>query len=165
MAVGSNAGKGTGYFTNGMPVVTGVSLSAGSSIPVDTGLSRGQSPQSGAMIPGTLPIPSGQEAVTAFPTGGKANAVQLGYGVNNITVCATAANSVLLPYAYPGSLAFVRNGGAQSTTVFGKGTDTIDAVATATGNAQAAAKGKLYFGVSGNGDGTNAGAWVTLLGA
>lgn len=155
-----------GFWTPGYtPPLTGVSLSSASRIPVDTGLPRGQNPQSGAMIPGTQALPSGQEAITAHAGGGQASATQMGYGVNVVTVVATAADSVKLPPAFPGAFVFVRNAdAADSVTVFGFGTDTIDGVASATGNAQAAGKGKLYYGVTGDALGT-AGTWVTLLGA
>jgi len=154
-----------GYFTRGMKFVGGDSLSAASGIPVDAALPNGQSPQSAAIIPGTQCAPSTQIGLTALAGGGKAGATQLGYGVNELSTVATGADSALMPFAFPGALVFVRNDGANSATIFGKGTDTIDGVATGTGNAQAAAKGKLYLGISGNGDGANAGAWVTLLGA
>lgn len=152
-----------GYFTNGMVTPNGSQLSASSRVPVDTGIAGGETPQSGGIIPGTQIMFSA--ALTALAGGGKTGATQLGYGVNRLSVCATAANSALLPYAFPGALAFVKNDGAASATVYGKGTDTIDGIATATGNAQANAKGKLYFGTAGAGDGSDAGAWVSLLSA
>jgi hypothetical protein len=165
------------FHTSGFATTKGSQLNAGSSIsatntnptqarvPVDTGQASSVAPQQGGIIPGTQPLDSGQDALTALAGGGKAGATQLHYGVNRISVCATAANSCLMPYAFPGAMCYVRNDGAQSTTIFGRGTDTIDAVATGTGNAQAAAKGKLYFGTGGTGDGSDAGTWVSLLGA
>lgn len=164
MTIGTN-GQGTGYFTNGFSIIGGSVLSGASSVPVDTGYSGGANPQSGGIIPGTLPIPSGSEAVTAHAGGGKASASILDYGVTRVTVSATAANSVLLPYAYPGAVAFIANDGVASVQVFGKGTDTIDAIATGTGNALAAASRSWFIGVGGAGDGTDAGAWVSLKGA
>lgn len=160
-----DAGKG-GLFTTGASTVTGAVLSATSRIPVDPFLTGGVAPQGASIIPGTLPAPAAQIGLTALAGGAKAGATQLGYGINTVTVVATAADSALLPYAFPGAMCFVKNAdGADSMTVFGKGTDTIDGVATATGNAQAAGKGKLYYGTGGAGDGTDAGTWVTLLGA
>lgn len=152
---------GSGYFCNGMTVISGAYLGAGSKIPVDTGLSGGNSPQAAAIIPGTFPCPAAQLALTANVAKTKAAATQLGYGVNQLSVCATATNSSILPYAFPGAVAFLSNDGAASTTVFGKGTDTIDAVATATGNALAAAARCLYIGSAGSGDGTDAGNWYS----
>lgn len=154
-----------GYFTNGMATPTGAQLSANSRIPVDTGLTNGQSPQAGGMIPGTLPAPSAQLGLTAAADGLKADATQLGYGVNTVTTVAGAADSVLLPYAYPGAVVFVENAVATAMQVFGKGTDTVDAVATGTGVAQGASKRCWYVGISGSGDGSDAGAWVSLVGA
>lgn len=153
-----------GYFTNGMATPDGSSLSGSSRTPVDTGLSGGESPQAGGIIPGTLPLPSGNLNVTALAGGGKTNAVQLDYGVTRISVCATAANSVKLPYAYPGAVCFIANDGAAAAQVFGEGTDTIDAVATGTGVALTNATRSWFIGVTGNGDGTNAGTWVSLKG-
>lgn len=150
----------SGFFTLGFPTIkSGLSQSA--RVPVDTGAVN--TPQSGGLIPGSQVLSSA--AVTAHAGGGKASATALGYGVTEITVCATAANSVLLPYAFPGSVAIVSNDGATSTTVFGQGTDTIDGVATATGNAMAAAKRAIFYGIAGTGDGTDAGAWVSCAGA
>lgn len=154
-----------GYFTNGMATPTGSDLSANSRIPVDTGLPNGQSPQSGGIIPGTLPSPDAQLDLTAQADGTKANATALGYGVNTLTTVAGAADSVLLPYAYPGAVVFVANTVATAAQVFGKGTDTVDGVATATGVVQGASKRCWYVGVSGSGDGTDAGAWISLVGA
>lgn len=154
-----------GYFTNGMVSIDGGQMSGDSRIGVDTGLDGGESPQTGGIIPGTLPAPAAQLGLTAHAGGLKPSAKQLGYGVNTVTVSATAANSTLLPYAFKGAVVFVTNDGAQSSTVFGKGTDTIDGVATGTGNAMAAAKRAFFIGVSGSGDGSDAGAWISCAGA
>lgn len=153
-----------GYFTNGMATPSGSDLSASSRIPVDTGLPNGQSPQAGGIIPGTLPAPSVQLGLTAAADGLKADATQLGYGVNTLTTVAGAADSALLPYAYPGAVAFVANTVATAAQVFGKGTDTVDGVATGTGVAQGASKRCWYIGISGSGDGSDAGSWLSLVG-
>ena len=162
MTIGSGGGVGPGYFTRGAPVISGAYLSAASCVPVDTGLSGGGSPQMGCIIPGTVPAPSAQIGLTARVGGGKANATQLGYGLNTVTVVATAANSVLLPYAFPGSMVIVINKVATAMQVFGKGTDTVDGVATATGIDQAASARAIYWGESGSGDGTDAGNWNSV---
>lgn len=154
-----------GYYTNNLDIAEITDIASDQVAAVDTQNPGGSSPQ-------TLAVPLGlltQAAlvatdITALAGGGKAGATPLDYGVSVITVCATAANSALLPPAKEGAWCFVRNDGAASATVFGYGTDTIDGVATGTGNAQANGKGKLYFGVTGEGDGV-AGEWVTLLGA
>jgi len=154
-----------GYFTNGMATPTGAQLSANSRIPIDTGLPGGESPQSGGVIPGTLPAPAAQIGLTAAADGAKADATQLGYGVNTVTTVAGAADSVLAPYAYPGAVCVIDNDGASALQVFGKGTDTIDGVATGTGNALTNATRGILYGVSGSGDGSDAGAWFSLKGA
>ena len=151
-----------GYFTSGFPLATGAILSALSRIPVDTGLPNGANPQSGGMIPGTLPAPPAQLGLTALAAGTKADATPLGYGVNTITTVAGAADSVLLPPAFPGAVAVVINTVATAIQVFGSGTDTIDGVATGTGIDQAASARAIYFGVAGEGDNSDAGAWFSM---
>ncbi len=151
-----------GWLTNGAPTINGSQLSADSRIPVDTNLSGGQAPQSGGLIPGTLPAPSTQLGLTAAADGLKADATALGYGVNTITTVAGANDSVLLPYAYPGAVVVVVNTVATAIQVFGKGTDTIDGVATGTGIDQAASARAIYVATAGSGDGSDAGAWFSM---
>lgn len=102
----------------------------------------------------------GQDTVTAHSGGGKANAFPLKYGLNRITVAAAAADSVLMPFATPGAVVFIIQdaSSANSVTVFGQGTDTIDGVATATGNPMAAAKRAVFTCET-------AGAWQSFAGA
>lgn len=152
-----------GFFTLGVPTIPGSYLE-NARVPVDTGLSDGASPQSGALIPGTLPAPSTQIGLTALAGGGKTGATQLGYGVNTLATVATSANSVLLPYAFPGAVVFLSNGGAQTAQVFGKGTDTVDGIATGTGADTDAAERVWFIGVAGTGDGSDAGNWLSLAG-
>lgn len=156
-----------GYSTAGVTIATRAQVGPNELVIVDTQAPNGSSPQSIAVALGLIgsTMTVGGIAFTAFAGGGQASATQLGNGLNVVTVVATAADSVKLPAAVAGSVVFVKNAdGADSMTVFGFGTDTIDAVASATGNAQAAGKGKLYFATSGVGDGV-AGTWVSLLGA
>lgn len=155
-----------GYNATGMTLATALTLTSNACFPVDTENTGGVAPQSLALPLGLVSMFNKvAAAVTAHAGGGQASAYQLDYGFSNVTVVATAADSVKLPPCVAGSWCFLRNAdGADSMTVFGYGTDTIDSVASATGNAQAAGKGKLYFGVVGTGDGV-AGNWVTLLGA
>ncbi len=154
-----------GFFCNGLATIPGSYLSAASRTPVDTGLDGGATPQSGGMIPGTLPAPAAQLGLTALAAGTKADATQMGYGVNTVTTVAGAADSLLLPYAFPGALVIVVNAVATAIQVFGKGTDTVDGIATGAGIDQAASARAIYVGVDGVGDGTDAGAWYTLGGA
>jgi hypothetical protein len=162
MTIGSaNTG---GFYTLGVDTIPGSYLVNGR-VPVDTGIASGSSPQSGAIIPGTLPAPSTQIGLTAQADGTKANATQLGYGLNTVTTVAGAADSLLLPYAFPGACVVVVNTVATAAQVFGKGTDTIDGVATATGIDIAASTRNIFWGVTGEGDGTDAGSWLSFGGA
>lgn len=58
---------------------------------------------------------------------------------------ATAADSILLPPAYPGLMIRIANTGVASMQVFGSGTDTINSVATGTGVAQGNGTAAAYF--------------------
>lgn len=162
MAVGTG-----GFYTNNLTIATAAQLSNAELVAVDTQNPSGSSPQTLAVTLGLL-VQNNLNAntITAHAGGGQTAAYQLDYGVSNVTVVATAADSLKLPPAYPGKWCFLRNSDStDSMTVFGYGTDTIDGVASATGNAQAAGKGKLYFCVSGDGGVASAGVWVSLLGA
>lgn len=97
-------------------------------------------------------------AVTATAGGGKATAKALTAAINVVGTVATAADSVLLPAALPGLCLWVKNAGANSMQVFGQGTDTINAVATGTGVAQAAGLSAMYVCAE-------AGKWDRLLSA
>lgn len=156
-----------GYYTNNLTIATMAQLGESQLVPVDTQAPNGSAPQTLAVPIGLLGAQTnvGGIAVTARAGGGQTLATQLDYGISVVTVVATAADSVKLPPAVAGSWCFVRNAdAADSMTVFGGGTSTIDGVASATGNAQAAGKGKLYFCTSGSGSDV-AGTWVSLLGA
>lgn len=64
---------------------------------------------------------------------------------NFITVCATAADSVVLPAAAPvGAPVFVRNDGAKNAQVFAEAPGTINGVATGTGVPLTAATSATY---------------------
>lgn len=153
-----------GWLTNGATVLTTPNQLKTGLIEIDTGNANGASPQVAAVSPAVLGTITqalvAQIALVALAGGAKAGATPLAYGANNIATVTTAADSVLLPFAFPGALVFVRNAAANATQVFGAGTDTINGVATATGVSQAGTTGVWYVGISGNGDGTNAGAWV-----
>jgi len=74
-----------------------------------------------------------QTATTAHAGGGQTNATQLSATLNNVTVAATAADSVkLLPSAL-GLTQTVTNNGANAIQIFGTSPDTINGVATGTG--------------------------------
>lgn len=82
---------------------------------------------------GTFVVGSTATGIAAHAGGTKAAATALTKQFNNITTCATADDSVLLPAALAGRTVYVFNAGAAAARVFGAGTDTIDGVATATG--------------------------------
>lgn len=158
-----------GYSTNGILIATRAQVGPDQLVSVDTQSPNGSNPQTLAvalgLIGGTMEVSAASIAITALAGGGQANATQLFEGINVVTVVATATDSVKLPAATAGAVVFVKNAdAADSMTVFGFGTDTIDGVASATGNPQAAGKGKLYYATTGIGDGV-AGTWVSLLGA
>lgn len=83
--------------------------------------------------------------ITAFATGGKANATPLTNAINEVTVVGTAADSVLLPLAAAGAVVYVANLAANSLNIFAQGTDTINAVATGTATALATTKNASFF--------------------
>lgn len=86
-------------------------------------------------------------ALTAHAGGTQALATQLTQGVNEVTVCATNADSVQLPPAVAGARVYVGNSGAADATVYGKSgrTDTINGTAGATGVTLAATKNAEFF--------------------
>lgn len=87
-------------------------------------------------------------ALTALAGGGQTGATQLNFGFNQVTVVATAADSVQLPPCVQGAAVYVTNDdGADAMTVYGKAgrTDTINGTAGATGVSQVAAAHALYF--------------------
>ena len=102
-----------------------------------------------------------ENTITATAGGVQATALLLDAtkSVHNITTVATAADAVRLPLAVgSGVQHLVNNSGAASMKVYGSGTDTIDAVATATGVSIGAGKARLLVDIA-------AGKWISLLGA
>lgn len=87
-----------------------------------------------------------QDGITATAGGTKAAAFQLPAGVFLLEVdtVATAADSVLLPKAEPGTAVLVFNSGANSMDAYGQGTDTINNAATANAYAIAANAAVLF---------------------
>jgi hypothetical protein len=84
--------------------------------------------------------------LTARAGGGQTSALQLSLSQASIATVATAGDSVKLPAAIAGSnFDLVNDAAANSMQVFGRGTDTINNVATATGVAQAAGVAARYF--------------------
>lgn len=79
---------------------------------------------------------SASNGITAFAGGGQASAALLASSVNRVTTVATSGDSVKLPPAVAGDMVTIVNTGANPCQVYGSGTDTINAVATATGVSQ-----------------------------
>lgn len=105
------------------------------------------------------PLFSVADSLVAHAGGTQAAALPLTAMLNRIITVGTAADSVRLPPSQPGMCVTVINdAGANSLTVYGAGTDTIDAVATATGNALAAGHRGEYVCVT-------AGKWQSYGGA
>jgi len=110
----------------------------------------------------TVILGGATDSVTAAAGGGQVNATALTGVMSNVTVVATAADSVKLPLAQAGMVYLLRNSdAADSMQVFGAGTDTINGVAYGTGVAQAAGKSALYFAITS----APAGKWFQLLSA
>lgn len=114
---------------------------------------------------GPARLPFGQilgvvTGLTAHSGGGQTNALLLTAPFNIVTTVAAANDSVKLPPATAanvGQQVWVQNAAAtNSMQVYGSGTDTINAVATATGVAVAAGKTGLFTVQA-------AGKWVGLL--
>ncbi len=97
--------------------------------------------------------------ITALAGGAlSASTPVLTLGANTVTTVASSADSVVLPSAVAGSVVFVANAGASAMQVFGKGSDTINGTAGATGISVANNKRILFVAV------TN-GKWFSLLSA
>lgn len=99
-------------------------------------------------------------SITAHAGGTRAAATPVTAAVTLIAVCATTADSVMLPPAMGGQVLWLINAGAASGQVFANtaGSDTINGVAAGTGIALAA--GKAITLVS-----PIAGAWFGILSA
>lgn len=98
----------------------------------------------------------GEDGITAFAGGGQGSATALLATVweHRVATVATAADSVKLPAATVGQAHFLRNDGAAIMQVFGQATETINAVASATGVPHGIGQGIWYVC-------TTAGAWTT----
>ena len=100
--------------------------------------------------------------LTAHAGGGQTSALALVSAINVVSTVATGNDSVALPLGVAGMVVTVINSAASnSMQVFGAGTDTINAVATATGVAQAAGKTATYYCTTT----APAAAWFRLLSA
>lgn len=91
---------------------------------------------------------SSQTGITATAGGGQTNALALTTRINNVTVVATAADSVRLQANPLGKVVWIMNNGASSLQVYGAGTNTINGIATATGIPQPAGSLVAYVGIT-----------------
>lgn len=114
-----------------------------------------------AMASGLIGL-SVENTLTAAAGGTQAGALALSAtkAVHNVTVVATAADSVKLPAATgSGKMHWIKNSdAADSLQLFAAATETIDGVASATGVAIAAGKSRLVVDAA-------TGVWLSLLGA
>ncbi len=88
-----------------------------------------------------------QSGFTAQADNSKANATQLPAGVAMLEVSTVAAanDSCLMPQALAGTVVLVYNAGANTTDLFGKGTDTIAGAATANAYSLTTKQSALFF--------------------
>ncbi len=94
---------------------------------------------------------SSQTGITATASGTQATAFLLTTRVNNVTTVATAADAIKLQANPLGKVVWVMNNGANSMQVFGSNSDTINAIATATGIAHPAGALVAYVGITATG--------------
>lgn len=107
-----------------------------------------------------------QDNITAAAGGTQAKAIAnatlaLGYGVHVVTTVASGNDSVAMERLATGTryMTWVYNADASdSMQLFGQGTDTIDGVATGTGVAIAAGRGRLLYDYA-------LGKWLSFYGA
>lgn len=97
------------------------------------------------------PMLSSQTGITATASGVQSTAFLLTTRVNNVTTVASAADAIKLQANPLGKVIWVMNNGANSMQVFGSNTDTINAIATATGIAHPAGALVAYVGITATG--------------
>jgi hypothetical protein len=98
-------------------------------------------------------------SITAHAGGTQAAATPIRSACTLIAVCATAADSVVLPPAVGGQVMWITNAGAASAQVFANpGADTINGIANGTGIALANGKSTTLMSPL-------AGAWFSILSA
>ncbi len=108
-----------------------------------------------------------ETGITAYATGGQANATKLTAQISRVDTVASGNDSVALPKitAAPGklgslgSILFVSNNASNSMQVFGQTPDTVNGVATGTGVAVAGGVNVWFVAVSYNVS-TNVGTWL-----
>ena len=93
-------------------------------------------------------------AVAAYVSGGQASATPLTSTISRVTTGAAIGASVMLPASAPGLDILVINSAANSITVFGSGSDTLNGLASGVGVSQMISSMVLYAC-------TTLGAWFT----
>jgi len=83
--------------------------------------------------------------LTANTTGTQAGATALSYGINQIATAGAAASAAALPAAVPGTSVTVINDTANTTQIFGTGSDTINGVTATVGITQPANSELTYY--------------------
>lgn len=96
-------------------------------------------------ILGGLNLGTVTNGITAFATGGQANAVALTSTINRVTTVASAADSVRLPAAVAGTVLFVANAGANSMNVFPATGEVVNALSANAAYAMAANTRAAFF--------------------
>lgn len=96
---------------------------------------------------GLLKFTGIETALTAHAGGTQAAALALSATKNmhHITICATNADSVIMPAATVGQVHWIKNMGAATLQIFGALLETIDDVTSATGVALETGKGCVLF--------------------
>lgn len=87
---------------------------------------------------------SSVDSITARAGGGQTLATPLTAEMSRIATVATSGDSVMLPASAPGLTIFIENAAANPMQVYGASTDTINAVATATGVSQMSGSVVVY---------------------
>ena len=136
-------------FASGFRLRSGEDLNANTTTPLNQVITQANTSESqiAAQTAGTFPRTTSTN-LTAFATGGQANATQMSGVATNVTVVATAADSVKLPAGVAGRDFYLTNTSANAMQVFGNGTDLINNIASATGVSHAAGSNAIYFCVS-----------------
>lgn len=107
------------------------------------GVLVGYENQSGQRV--LFPAGVAQNALTAFAGGGQASAVQLKYRIARVTTVATAADSVILPFAKAGmQMTVINAAAANAMDVFPATGDIINALSANTALSVAANKAIVF---------------------
>lgn len=112
---------------------------------------------------------SSENGITATASGTQGNSYSLTATLSRVTTVASGNDGVLLPPATAGAFYAIQNSGANTMTLFGSGSDTINGTAGATGISVTAgtmvflvcAVQGVWIGVNNTGQG-GAGAYTTL---